>query len=78
VARGASPLQMDCTAVCALCCRRRGDALLGGWASSPLPHAEDNALTDAQQVLLVALAIGQLSAQVVSLDGADCEVSING
>ena len=49
-----------------------------GWACSPLPDAEDDARTGAQQVLFVALAIGQLGTQVVGLDGADGYFSFDG
>jgi hypothetical protein len=52
--------------------------LFGSWACAPLPDAEDDARTDAQQVLLVALAIGQLCTQVVSLNGPDGKMSIDG
>jgi hypothetical protein len=47
---------------------------LGGWACTPLPRAENNARAEAQQVLLVACGIGQLSAQLIALDGADGDV----
>ena len=42
-----------------------------------LPDAEDDARPEAQQVLFVPLAVGELCTQVVSLDGADGEVSIS-
>src|SRR5580704_6459733 len=45
---------------------------------SPLPYAKDDAGAGAQQVLFVALAIGQLSAKIVSLDGTNGNVSIDG
>src|ERR1700733_11247009 len=54
------------------------DAPPGAWAPSPLPDAENDACADAQQVLFIAFAIGQLCTQVVGLDGADGDVLIDG
>jgi hypothetical protein len=42
-----------------------------------LPDAEDDARPEAQQVLFVPLAIGELCTQVVGLDGADDEASMD-
>jgi hypothetical protein len=50
--------------------------LLGGWACTPLPDAENDPRPCAQQILFVALAVGQLSAQVISLDGANGQAAI--
>jgi hypothetical protein len=51
--------------------RRKGSSALNCCTAPPcLPDAEDDARPEAQQVLFVPLAIGELCTQVVSLDGA--------